>query len=246
MRAHVLLPLSLLLVVALAGCNVPASIPDGGNTVQGSGNVITQTRQVSGFTTVALSGAGDLQITQTGTESLSIEAEDNVIPLILTAVTNGKLNMGFEPNVNVNLNKPVIFHLTVKDLHELDLSGAATATIGTLTANTLTVSVSGAGSVTCTGLTTTSLTATLSGAAKGTVSGAATSQTVTMSGAGNYQAADFLTKDTTLHISGAGNAVVAASATLNVDISGVGTVEYIGSPKVTQQLSGAGTVRKRG
>ncbi|HEX9068176.1 MAG TPA: head GIN domain-containing protein [Ktedonobacterales bacterium] len=246
MRAHLLLPLSLLLVAALASCNVPASIPDGGNTVRGSGNVITQTRQVSGFTAVALSGAGDLQITQTGTESLSIEAEDNVMPLILTAVTNGKLNMGFEPNVNVNLTKPVVFHLTVKDLRELDLSGAATATIGTLTADTLTVSVSGAGSITCTSLATSTLTATLSGAAKGTVSGAATSQTVTMSGAGNYQAADFLTKDTTLHISGAGNAIVAASATLNVDISGVGTVEYIGSPKVTQQLSGAGTVRKRG
>jgi hypothetical protein len=38
----------------------------------GSGQLATQSRQVSGFTSVELTGVGELSIDQTGTESLTV------------------------------------------------------------------------------------------------------------------------------------------------------------------------------
>src|SRR5262249_20698204 len=45
----------------------------------GAGGVRTESRQVSGFTAVELQGFGDLTIEQTGAESLTIEAEDDIL-----------------------------------------------------------------------------------------------------------------------------------------------------------------------
>jgi hypothetical protein len=62
--------LALLAVLLLAGCTI----------TRGSGQLSSESRQVSGFTKVELSGSGELKIEQTGTESLTISAEDNVLP----------------------------------------------------------------------------------------------------------------------------------------------------------------------
>jgi len=50
------------------------------SVTKGSGRVVTETREVGGFTKVELSGSGELTIEKTGTESLSISAEDNLLP----------------------------------------------------------------------------------------------------------------------------------------------------------------------
>lgn len=60
---------------------------------QGSGNVTNETRDVSSFSEVALHGTGNLTIKQTGSESLTIEAEDNVLPHIQTDVKNNRLTI---------------------------------------------------------------------------------------------------------------------------------------------------------
>lgn len=64
------------LVAAGAGCAV----------VRGSGNVVTEQRQVSGFNCIDLSGSGKLIIAQGSSEGLTIEAEDNIIGRIETSV----------------------------------------------------------------------------------------------------------------------------------------------------------------
>ena len=50
----------------------------------GSGNTANQEREVSGIKSVSVSSGMNLYIEQTGSESLRIEAQDNVIPKILT------------------------------------------------------------------------------------------------------------------------------------------------------------------
>jgi hypothetical protein len=55
---------------------------------------LLESRQVSGFTKIELSGSGELKIEQTGTESLTISAEDNVLPKITSEVSD---NTGARP-----------------------------------------------------------------------------------------------------------------------------------------------------
>ena len=65
-----------LAVLPLCACNFTA--------VRGSGNVVTQERQVSGFDSVALSGVGEVFITQGDKESLTVETDDNLMRYIQT------------------------------------------------------------------------------------------------------------------------------------------------------------------
>ena len=51
-----------------------------GPVVLGSGNITSESRDVSDFNEVGLEGVGTLTIEQTGSETLTIEADDNIIP----------------------------------------------------------------------------------------------------------------------------------------------------------------------
>ena len=69
MRLRAVAVLSAMLLVATA-CSA----------TKGSGQLAAEARQVSGFTKVELTGVGELTIEQTGAESLTISAEDNLLP----------------------------------------------------------------------------------------------------------------------------------------------------------------------
>lgn len=193
-------------------------------TTKGSGNVKTASRAVSGFTKVQLTGAGILNIAQTGTESLTISAEDNLLPLLTSDVSDGTLTLGVKQGQSITPTKPITYTLTVKQLNALDLSGAATINAVNITTDALKVSCSGAGTM--------------------TISGSAQSQSVVISGSGNYNAKEFKTNGSTVEISGIGNATVTANQTLNATISGAGAVTYYGSPQVTQSVSGTGSIKQ--
>ncbi len=93
-------------------------------TTDGSGNVTSEPRDVKGFDEVELEGIGNLSIRQTGSESLTVEAEEDVLPKIRTEVVNNRLIIGPESNTSIRTTEPINYVLTVKDLHALKLSGS--------------------------------------------------------------------------------------------------------------------------
>jgi hypothetical protein len=208
-------------VVGLAGCGLGA-ITGGGIT--GSGTLKTEVRQVSNFTQVDFSQVGTLTIEQTGVEGLTITADDNILPILTSDVSNGVLHLGAKDNQNYSTEKPITYLLTVKTLTGLTLSGAGATQARNLDTQTFTVTMSGAGSA--------------------TLQGKANDQQVTVSGVGSYDGSEFTTKAAKVTVSGVGSAIVNASDTLDATVSGVGSVEYIGNPKVTSHVSGVGTVKK--
>ena len=85
-KKFVLLSLLAILAISLTACNRVQVSFGGANAVVGSGKVVSETREVSGFTSVSVSGSGQAQITVGDSDSLVIEAEDNILPLIETSV----------------------------------------------------------------------------------------------------------------------------------------------------------------
>ena len=65
-------------LILLTACSL-SSIQDSGETITGSGNVVTENRPVSGFDGVSHTGIGRVIITQGEEESLTIEADDNIL-----------------------------------------------------------------------------------------------------------------------------------------------------------------------
>ena len=133
---RVRLALALLAVVLLvSACSV----------TKGSGQVVTETREVSGFTKVELSGSAELTVEKTGTESLSISAEDNLLPQLTSDVSGDTLILGTKPNTSILPTKPITYSVTVTDLTGLAVSGSGSVRVSNLMTNSLTTKISCSG-----------------------------------------------------------------------------------------------------
>ena len=195
------------------------------SVTRGSGQLTTESRPVSGFTKVELSGTGELAIEKTGTESLSISAEDNILALLTSEVAGDTLTLGTKPNSSIVPTKPITYSLTVKDLTGLAVSGSGSVRVSNVTTTSLSIKISGSGAI----------------AADGNVN----DQDLEISGSGHYLADGLTSKAVKARISGSGTASVAAADVLDVEISGSGSLTYSGNPQVTQEISGSGKLIKK-
>ena len=196
------------------------------DSIGGSGTIITEPRTVSGFSSVSLSGSGQVLIEQTGTESLTVTTDDNLLPYIKTEVRGDTLDLGLtNPMTNVRPTNNIVFKLTVKKLDELAVSGSGEADAKGVKVDRIRIRISGSGDV--------------------SAQGTANELDLSISGSGGYRGEEMRSKRATVGISGSGRAVLAADETLSADVSGSGSIEYLGDPQVTQQISGAGSVRRR-
>jgi hypothetical protein len=190
-----------------------------------SENTRSETREVRGFDEVVLSGIGTLIITQTGEESLTIEAREDTLPHLTSDVSGSRLTLGTKRMSFFRSFGPITYRLTVRDLKGISISGSGDATATGITTPSMRVSISGSGDI--------------------SLAGHAQSQDVSISGSGKYRAGDFVTQSAHISVSGSGNALVNASERLDVRISGAGDITYIGSPAIEQRISGAGSIRRR-
>ena len=252
-----LLVLGMLLAVVYApqlGWNrAPAwnflTIGDFNGSVRGSGVVVSQNRQLADFTSIEINYPVELTVQQGQANSVTIAAENNLLPQLATRVSGGTLyieNNQPDWTRRVNPTRPVTLNLTVKDLHQVDFPSAGTLTVEELQTNTLALSISGAGSVTLANLTAQALSVNLSGAGNISASGSAQNLTLDISGFGSFRGADLASQTAGVTISGAGNATVWAKTSLDVTISGTGSVNYYGAPQLSREISGLGSVASQG
>ena len=196
--------------------------------VQGSGNVISESRNVSDFSSIELATVGTLTVEQTGTESLTIQAEDNISPLLTSDIAGGTLILGTKPNTSFTNTKPILYKLTVKDLKSVKLSGSGDATLSPLKTDELSATVSGSGSVKFSTV---------------TVSNALT---LTLSGSGGIRADSLDSHDTHITVSGSGRIEVPGLSTGTIDavLSGNGNVTVAGkADSQTVNASGSGSYK---
>jgi hypothetical protein len=192
--------------------------------VEGSGNVITETREVSGFSEIVVGGSGVVRVEVTGTESLSIEADDNIMPLLETDVTNGRLVLDATRSIAPTVD--IVYTITAATLDGLEVSGSAEVDATGVEGGEFSVDISGSGDVAVVG--------TLDGLLR-----------LSISGSGAFDGEALTAPQGTVDISGSGNAVVNVTETLDISVSGSGNVEYLGSPEVDEDISGSGNIDQR-
>lgn len=223
--------------------------PDTGGAVAGSGIIETESRGVADFNAISVRYPAEITIRQGPTESLEIEAEDNLLPQLSAEVRNGTLYLeNSEQNwrERVNPREPVRISITAKDLNKVQFPTAGQVLIETLETDSLSLSVSGAGDVTLVDLTAGVLEINLSGAGNISANGKSESLRLQISGLGNYKGGDLQSRDADVQISGAGSATVWAEQSLDANISGAGSIDYYGDPDVNERISGVGSVSKAG
>jgi hypothetical protein len=215
---------------------------------RGSGNVVTETRDVSGFRALEIDYPAQVFVKQGNQESLEIEAEDNLLPGLKTEVRNGVLQIFYRTERGKHINPTEVVKITIvaKDLADVEFNSAGELTIDGLETDNLDVSLSGAGNLRLDEVQLQGLGVNLSGAGSMTASGIADNLDVNISGFGDFKGADLHGKVARVNISGAGSATVWVDEDLTAGISGAGSISYYGSASVSKQISGVGGINHVG
>jgi hypothetical protein len=235
--------------LSMAGCGFVIDLPSMEPRIEGSGNIISEAREVSSFTDIMLSGAGDLTITQGEGHALTVRTDDNLMAYVKTEVVGNTLVINLTDEARFKNLQPTQgwnYAITVEDLEDLAIAGAGTITSDSLQGNELTISISGSGDVRLLDLSIEDLNVIISGMGEVEMVGEAAQQRYTISGAGDIDAGDLQGEDVDVAIQGTGNVTVWATEFLQVVIAGSGEVGYYGSPEVTQTILGLGGISGMG
>jgi Putative auto-transporter adhesin, head GIN domain len=211
----------LVALIVFTGCVINL----GSSGVQGSGIIKTESRSVTGFSSINFKSEGKVTVQQTGKESITINAENNLLPLLETRVTDHILHLGTVNNVDINPTKPIEFIMEVKSLESFNMTGVGSIEAKGIQGKQLTIALTGVGNM--------------------TIEGSADSLDLHLNGVGSYRGDRFKTKQATVNSDGIGSAVLNVSDQLDASVSGVGSVEYIGSPKVQKSGRGMGNIKQR-
>lgn len=213
------------------------------HTITGSGNVITESRHVNQFNGVRTSGSIDIEVTNGGSPSVRVEADDNIMQYVITSVDNGLLDVHFKNNISYrNINVKV--YVSAPSLSRLFVSGSGTI----VSKNTVTnddhieCKVSGSGDINAS-MDAPSIGADIGGSGTITLQGRTKNFDCSIGGSGDIKCRDLLSENTTASITGSGTAHVYASVHLIGKIIGSGDILYRGSPTVEIHRTGAGSVR---
>jgi hypothetical protein len=218
-----------------------------GTTVTGSGTSKTEERQVSGFTGIGMSVPGKLTIIQGDKEGVTVEADDNVVPLIETKVERDSLRIRFtEKNVNLKTKTPMRITVYAKTIDSLSVAGSGDIIAESLKAPKLKTSIAGSGDVAIKNLTADTLKISISGSGDFAVGGKVDSVEASVAGSGEIKAGKLESKQVKISIAGSGDATVWAKEALNVSVAGSGDVKYYGNPEVKKSVLGSGSMKRLG
>jgi len=239
MRKH--LPILLALSLVFGSCHNFM-----GKRIHGDGNIRTESRSVSDFKNVEVSGALNVYVSQGKDRSLKIEGDANLLPYIEVSQDGDQIRVRTRPGFNLQPTQDMKIYVSSPVYSNIDVSGACNIIGQTKLVNSedLELHVSGAGDIKME-VDAPSLKARVSGSGSIDLKGQTKDVELDLTGAGNAHCYELQAENTKVEISGAGEAEVFASVKLEASVSGAGSVSYKGNAKdVSQHVSGAGSVTK--
>lgn len=195
-----------------------------GGGVRGSGNIITDKRDLSDFQAVEVGGVYQVEITAQKEFGVEIDGDDNLVALVNVVVSDGVLKISSEQKLSPK--SPIRIRISAPDINELKVSGAASVMLNDIKNDGLSIDSSGASKIKVTGET--------------------AKLNVDVSGATKIDAENLKAGDVNVDASGACSVTVNVSGELEADASGASRVTYSGTPtSVEKKTSGASSVSQK-
>lgn len=233
----VALAISVLLISACSVVNI--------NTIEGSGDLVSESRDVSDFNRIHLTGSGDLTVRQGDNEHLKVETDDNIIQYIETYVRNNTLYIEIEDGKSVSATR-LRYTVDLIDLNAVTITGSGKVTAERLDTDNLQLNILGSGRVDIIDLTADSANMDVSGSGRIKLAGTLPEMNIDVSGSGNIDTSDLRCDSVDIDITGSGRVTVWATNDLHSDISGSGTVNYFGDPSTDFDVAGSGSFHAMG
>jgi hypothetical protein len=191
-------------------------------SLTGDGVIKTETRPISEFSKLAVTGGYDVEWTA-GKPALTVSADENLLPLVKTVVSGGTLTIDSKENFSTAKNIKVV--LSSPSLADVELTGGNDFNASRLSGQSLNLESTGASEI--------------------NLSGGVTNLDATLTGASKLKAKSFPVQNCTLSLVGASEADVTVSGAFKVSVTGASSVTYSGNPKtVDKEVTGAGSIRQ--
>ena len=210
----------LLLVLAFlfAGCHFQIH-----DEIRGSGVRLKQKREVPAFTSLATEGALEIEVVCQKPQSIEVEADDNLLPLITTEVANNVLHI--RSNRSYSMNDPIKVTISLPNLEGLSVSGAGKLYIAGIKNDKFEIDANGATAI--------------------RLAGETKLLDIDTNGAGKIDARKLRASRGVVAAKGVARVDVNVTEQLEVTVSGPSHVSYQGDPVLTKTVHGPGTVEKK-
>jgi len=217
----------------------------GSEQVQGSGRIVKQARQVSGFTGLSLAVPGRVELRIGDSEGVTIEADDNLLPLLETVVDGGTLRIRPSKR-NLNLqSKSIRIVVQARSIERLSLGGSGSIEADPLRARRIDLDLGGSGKINLKGVD--AETVSLGGSGDVQVGGGTAGKvSVSIGGSGDVDMGRVQATTASVSLAGSGDATVWPRERLSVSMAGSGDVHYYGDPQVSKSTVGSGEVKRIG
>ncbi|MCF6280443.1 MAG: DUF2807 domain-containing protein [Flavobacteriaceae bacterium] len=227
----------LLILITATSCMV------GGFGIQGNGDVISEDRNISSdFTAIKVSQGIQVYLTQGNNVDLSVEADENIMDLLVTEVEGDVLKIYFDKNVN-RATKNV--YLTAVDINNIKTSsGAHVKGKGVIKTTSLTLN-SSSGSGLNLEINADNVDCNTSSGANMKLSGTTQTFDGNASSGSHIKANNLKSEISKSDVSSGASIRVHASEKITASASSGGSIDFYGNPKtVSKSKSSGGSISK--
>lgn len=240
----------LLIGACALACAIAAPQADawgwGGDTVTGSGPVTRQERALGHFSGLSVSLPGDVQVRTGNSESVSIETEGNLLPLVETVIEDGTLKIRAKRDTNLRTRHLKIVVQT-RGIERVSLAGSADVDVDAMRGARVRFDIGGSGEIKLRRLEAEDVSVNLGGSGELDIDGGtARALHLSVAGSGDIDMAHVRADSASVSLAGSGGAKLWVRNSLNLSVAGSGDVEYYGDPKVSTSVMGSGSARRIG
>lgn len=212
--------------------------------ITGSGTLKKESRSASSFKSIAASGSFNVYITPGSGSNIDIEADDNLLPYIVTEVEDGELKLHVKKGYDIKPTQKITVNVSMAEIKSLAASGTGGFySKGTLKGGKVELGISGSVNIDM-DLKADKLEVGVSGSTKITLKGTIPAVEYGISGSASVDALSLQSQNVEVGVSGSGDLAVFAEKKLDISVSGGAKVRYKGNPSINQSSSGSAKVTK--
>ena len=211
--------------------------------IRGSGHIVEEFREVGQFDRVKVIGSCKLFIRPGPGGAVRLLGEDNILPLIETAVVNRALVIGTSNESSFLTNVGVEVYVSMNTVRGVSIAGSCIALgEGRLSSEKLELEIAGSGRIDL-DVTARDIFSRILGSGTIELHGECDRHVIEIMGSGDMRAFDLQAQRCDLFISGSGECRVFVKRALDVRITGSATVYYKGHPPlVLLENTGSGKI----
>ncbi len=211
------------------------------NCLEGNGVQASEDRTITAFSGIEHEGNFEVVVTYGSSCSVTVEADENLLPYIITSRHGSRLVIETERGRCIQSRNPVIVYVTMPYADHLELTGSGSIDCSQVDTDYLHILLSGSGEIIA-DILAQNVEADLTGSGIIELYGEMDRGDLKITGSGYITTYNCVSKNCFVTISGSGDVYTLVDDLLDVKITGSGTVYYRGNPVIRSSITGSGQV----